>query len=556
MDNEKNNKIETIDITPDKSIYHKIGEANYSISDAIAELVDNSIDASNEEGVEIYIILNKKDEKILIEDNGKGMDKEVASKSLVLAHSKKHDALGEFGLGLKSACTSLGTFFSITSTPDKSEEKYTLEYDKEKFLQSSDWSHYPLTISKAQKNEHGTKIEISNLRIKLYDALVTRLKEDLAKRYGPYIEHNNVVIKVGLKRETAKPCVPSETKLVEDIKNDFSFILSKGSKITGWYGLLEVGSQKQSGFNMFRRGRLIRACEKLGYNYHPHLMSVTGEINLDGVPVTHNKREFIIESPEFREFIEKFWGDQTEKYLGYKVKGKIDEITKIARDRSSQDKADNNMPPEKKETIKNNLLNALNRIDEFKELAYPDLFQPKKRSSKEGEEDLKESRESDLRVAREEEVKPTEEERDQRTPRKTQPRTAKFIMVGGKKFKFDFFLKNLANDTIDKETIINQDNVIEIYINTGFKGYGLTKDTDYYSTLHIAEAIAELYTKETNQKTERIFELRNSLIYEVASLIYEEEEYKRLEKTERELTAVSEKKKELEERRSKTSLKG
>jgi ATP-dependent phosphoenolpyruvate carboxykinase len=127
-------------------------------------------------------------------------------------------------------------------------------------------------------------------------------------------------------------------------------------------------------------------------------------------------------------------------------------------------------------------------------------------------------------------------------------------MVGGKKFRFDFFLKNLGNDTIDKETIINQDHVIEIYINTGFKGYGLTKDTDFYSTFHVAEAIAELYVKEANQKSDRIFELRNSLIYEVASLIYEEEEYKKLEKTERELTAITEKKKELEEKRLKASL--
>ncbi|KKT57428.1 MAG: hypothetical protein UW81_C0024G0003 [Candidatus Giovannonibacteria bacterium GW2011_GWC2_44_9] len=549
---EKNQKTETIDITPDKSIYHKIGEANYSISDALAELVDNSIDAANEDGVEIFIVLDKKGEKIIVEDNGQGMSKEIASKSLVLAYSKKHDALGEFGLGLKSACTSLGTIFVITSTPKGSEEKYTLEYNKEQFLQSSDWHKYPLTIIKAPKNEHGTKIEISSLKIKLYDALVTRLKEDLAKRYGPYIEHNNVVIKVGLRRETAKPCVPSENKLVPDSKKDFSYMLSKGSTITGWYGLLEVGSQKQSGFNLFRRGRLIRASEKLGYNYHPHLMSVAGEINLDSVPVTHNKREFIIESSEFKEFIEKFWGDQTEKYLGYKVKGKIDEITKTARDRSSQEKADS-MPVERKETIKNNLLNALNRLDEFKELAYPDLYQPKKRSAT-GKEDFKETRETDLRVAKEEEVPLTKEERDQRTPKKTQPKTAKFIMVGGKKFKFDFFLRNLGNDTIDKETIINQENVIEIYINTGFKGYGLTKDTDFYSTFHIAEAIAELYVKEANQKVERIFELRNSLIYEVASLIYEEEEYKRLEKTEKELAAVTDKKRELEEKRARTSL--
>ena len=353
MKEPEDNKIETIDITPDKSIYHKIGEANYSISDALAELVDNSIDAANDSGVEIYIVLDKKDEKIVIEDNGKGMSKEMASKSLVLAHSKKHEALGEFGLGLKSACTSLGTIFSITSTPEGSEERYSLEYNKEQFLKSDDWHHYPLVISKAPKNEHGTRIEISNLRIKLYDAQVTRLKDDLAKRYGPYIEHNNVVIKVGLKRETAKPCVSSEIKLVESSKKEFSYMLSKGATITGWYGLSEVGSQKQSGFNMFRRGRLIRSSEKLGYNYHPHLMSIVGEINLDSVPVTHNKREFIIESGEFKEFIKEFWGDQTEKYLGQKVKGMIDEITKTARDRSNQEKADS-MPTEKKETIKTN----------------------------------------------------------------------------------------------------------------------------------------------------------------------------------------------------------
>lgn len=547
--NSTENKIETIDITPDKSIYHKIGEANYSISDAIAELVDNSIDAANDGGVEISIILDKKEEKITIEDNGKGMSKEIASKSLILAHSKKHEALGEFGLGLKSACTSLGTIFTISSTPENSEERYTLEYNKEKFLQSSDWQHFPLKISKAPRNEHGTKIEISNLKIKLYDALVTRLKDDLAKRYGPYIEHNNVVIRVGLKRETAKPCLPVESKLIDGSKKEFSFTLSKGSIITGWYGLLEIGSQKQSGFNMFRRGRLIRASEKLGYNYHPTLMSIVGEINMDSVPVTHNKREFIVESGEFKEFINNFWGDQSEK-----IKGRIDEITKAARDRSSQEKADS-MPPEKKETIKNNLLNALNRLDEFKELAYPDLYLPKKRSVT-GDDDLIEKRDTDLRVAKEEEIPhKNEEDKDHRTPKKTQPRTAKFIMVGGKKFKFDFFFKDLGNDGLDKETIINQENVIEIYINIGFKGYSLTKDTDYYSTFHIAEAIAELYVREANQKMERVFELRNSLVYEVATLIYEEDEYKKLERTERELVSITERKKALEEKRLKASLK-
>ncbi|MDO8576602.1 MAG: ATP-binding protein [bacterium] len=544
--------VEVIDITPDKSIYHKIGEANYSISDAVAELVDNSIDASNEEGVEIFVLLDKHNQKIIIEDNGRGMSKEIATKSLVLAHSMKHNSLGEFGLGLKSACTSLGTHFALSTTAEGSDEKYILEYDRDTFLASKDWNKYPLTISKTDKKEHGTRVEISALKIKLYDPLVTRLKDDLSKRYGPYIQHNNVVIRVGLRKETAKPCVPETPRLVEDSRKDFDFVLSGNRKITGWYALLEVGSQKQSGFNIFRRGRLIRASEKLGYNYHPSLMHITGEINLDPVPVTHNKREFILESGEFREFIEKFWGDQTEKYLGQRVRGKIDEITKTGRDRANQEKADN-MPVEKKETIKNKLLQALNRLDDFRELAFPDLYQPKKRSH-DGKESQKETRDTDLRVAREEEEKPSEDKNEGRTPKKTQQQKAKFIMVGGRKFKFDFFLQNLSNDRVDKETVINENNVIEIYINTGFKGYTLTRDTEFYTTFHVAEAIAEIYVKESKQKIERVFELRNTLIHEVAAVILEEEEYRKLEKAESELSVIATKKKEIEEKKDKSKL--
>ena len=85
MKNMEEQKVEIIDITPDKSIYHKIGEANYSISDAIAELVDNSIDASSEEGIEIYIILDKKGEKIFIEDILKSLTKSDQFKAALIS---------------------------------------------------------------------------------------------------------------------------------------------------------------------------------------------------------------------------------------------------------------------------------------------------------------------------------------------------------------------------------------------------------------------------------------------------------------------------------------
>ncbi len=542
---------EHIDITPDKSIFHKIGEANYSISDAIAELVDNSIDAANDDGVEVNIILDKKDGKIVITDNGRGMGKEVAAKALVLAHSKKENSLGEFGLGLKSACMSLGEHFKLTTTGKGSSEAYILSYDRDEFAKTGKWDAFPISVHKVEKDGHGTTVEISTLRVKLYDALVTRLKADLSQRYGPFINHNNVVIKVGLRMNTAKPCIPDPVELDNEGRRAIEYRLKNGSVIKGWWGLRKVASGTLSGFDLFRRGRLIRAAEKLGYNPHPMANHITGEIDLDPVPVTHNKREFITESGEFREFIENYWGDKTAKLTGERVKGKIDEILSIASERWNKEKVDKQLPDSLKNTVKDNILRALNRVDEFKELAFPNMGEVKRRS-RNGEEAPMEARSS--RVATEEPVTPSDTEDGKRTPHKTQPRTAKFIIINGRKFKFDFQWRNLGDDTIDKETVVTEDGV-EIYINTGFKGFILSKDSTFYSIHHVAEALAQTFLRESGQAMSDVVSLRNKLIYQVASVVLEEEELKELSKREEELKQIQLTKNELLVKSRASSLK-
>jgi hypothetical protein len=541
-----------VDITPDKSIFHKIGEANYSISDAVAELVDNSIDAAKEEGVEIVIVLDKRNGKIVISDNGKGMDKEKAAKSLVLAHSVKKNSLGEFGLGLKSACMSLGKSFTIKTTVENSNESYVLSYDKEKFMEEGSWNSFPINIEKEGREEHGTVIEITSLKIKLYDALVTRLKEELAQRYGPFITHNNVIIRVGAKESTAKPCSPKGVELDHSGKNEFEYVLSNGEKVWGWWGLRKSASGVESGFDMFRRSRLIKAAEKLGYNLHPMTAHITGEIHLDSIPVTHNKREFITESGEFREFIENFWGDKTAKLTGERTKGLIDEIITKATERWNAEKVDKQIPDTIKDTIKNNVLRALNRVEDFKELAFPNWDGVQKKRSERGEEAPLEERET-LKIASEEPVKNHEHENEKRTPIKTQNKTAKFIIVNGRKLQFDFTLRNLNNEHTDKEVAIT-DKGIEIYINTGFKGFALSKDSNYYCIAQVAEAMAETYLKETGQGLEKIISLRNKLIYEVASVVMEEEDLKKLTKQEEELERIRKEKEELIEKHALSNL--
>ncbi|QQR64135.1 hypothetical protein IPH70_01220 [Candidatus Roizmanbacteria bacterium] len=92
---------------------------------------------------------------------------------------------------------------------------------------------------------------------------------------------------------------------------------------------------------------------------------------------------------------------------------------------------------EKRETLKDKLLQALNRVDEFKELAFPDLKQAKR--SKDGQPAELETREQNVKVAREETPDEVDQANDQRVPKKTQAKKAKFIMVGGKNLDLNFF---------------------------------------------------------------------------------------------------------------------
>src|SRR3989344_8460939 len=104
-----------VNITPDKSLMIKIGQKNYRIQEAIAELVDNSVDARlpNEK---LLIDISLSGDKIILEDNASGMDEEMFTDAVILGKSSKQNKLGLYGLGLKTACMNLGKKFTIISS--------------------------------------------------------------------------------------------------------------------------------------------------------------------------------------------------------------------------------------------------------------------------------------------------------------------------------------------------------------------------------------------------------------------------------------------------------
>lgn len=529
-----------INIVPDRSLMPKMGQTGYSVAQAVSELVDNSIDA-RESGklLTVEISLDDKNGAITITDDGVGMDETTASNSIKLAYSTKKNKLGEFGLGLKTAATSLGKNFQIITSQFGSDEEFVIEYDEDKWIKEGDWTRQELNVkSGVDKNISGTTIIIKKLHFKIYPNLSGNLRKDLATRFTPFIKNGEVAIKVN-----TKWCEPEELDLVNeyhlpDGKESFKLILESGNVVWGWRGLLKKGSDKgEYGFRVFRRGRLIMQFAKLGFNPHPEARQIVGEIHLDNVPVTHNKREFIEESPLFQEIIKEggiFW-----QYMR--------DILREARTSERKTQIDQGVI-DKLEVQKDNIMKAIKGIPELKEYAFPTLSE-KSRSNEEGGEGMSdleiEKRDHREMVTIEEETVPTNEH--DRKHKKSQIRRTYYITINGKRFKVEHNFVDLKTDNILKDKHVDDENGIQVFTNYSFPAFANTKDHVFYAVWNIAEAIAEVMVENNKRGTGEVNKIRDLILKRSAEITRE------LDDLEKEEKAVERLKKEYEEKMAKIS---
>lgn len=495
-------KTEKINITPDKSLFPKLGQTGYTVAEALSELIDNSIDARNKD-VEINITIDKKKGLIVVEDNGLGMSKDVASRSIVLGDSiKKEGKLGKFGIGLKTSCMSLGKKFTLETSPVGTDEEYILVFDEEEFLSTGSWHEFDIKIKEGvDKKKSFTRISIEKLRINFYGNFFEVLKKHLSERFSPFISNGEVVIKLNKEKIKAE-----KFEIFPDSKNEFTISLSNGSEIKGWTGILKVGSVERSGFNLYRFNRLIRAHEKVGYIYHPSKMAITGEVHMNPIPVTHNKREFITEDPLYVEFFKKF-----SEYL----KPILAEVQKRHQEEKIKD-----LPREIKETLKDNLLKALNNTDELKELAFPGS-ELKKRSKDDGMEAEKEEREKPENEVGTVEKEPQAEK--DRNPKKTSENKARFITIAGHRYRFDYEWGSL-DETMAKQAYLDKEkNTIMVILNSHFNLLKVLPKADiFYHIVFLTEGIVEVFLKENHLSSEKVIGLRDKLTQQLADVMSED----------------------------------
>lgn len=253
---------EIIDITPHQTLMPKLGKSGYNIPQAIAELVDNAIDARIEaRPLRVAVKIGKNE--ISVADDGAGMDRDEIADAMVLGKSSKKAQLGEFGLGLKTSCTNLGRKFRVVTSKEGHPFEYSIEYDEDTWLTAEDSWKLQLGIDKAEPGKHYTIVQISKLN-KYYGGVVDVVIRDLQQRFAPFISDGSVVLTVN-----QTTCVPETFDILDDTRTDFAITDKRGNRIYGWHGLLKQGSNKGLyGFHTYRLGRMITTYDKIAIGEH------------------------------------------------------------------------------------------------------------------------------------------------------------------------------------------------------------------------------------------------------------------------------------------------
>ncbi len=108
-----------IELAPDAGLVKSLG-ANHSLESAIADLIDNSIDAgANKVGVRL-LTHDGRLARVEVVDDGWGMDDALADAAMTLGHQREYRDLdlGNFGMGLKAASFAHADVLTVWSSSE------------------------------------------------------------------------------------------------------------------------------------------------------------------------------------------------------------------------------------------------------------------------------------------------------------------------------------------------------------------------------------------------------------------------------------------------------
>lgn len=196
---------------------------------AIFELVKNGYDA---DATEISLIINSYENYIIIQDNGKGMNRnDIENKWLFVAHSEKKDSdkvyAGSKGIG-RFSCDRLGTKLKLISHKDDEVSKLEIdwgEFEKDSLTKFEELDVTYTSLEAVDNNfiqKSGTILNISNLRDTWDLDRVNKVIAALQRLVNPFVDDGK--IKINVKYISSSSGI---AELDEYISNNVASVLDK-----------------------------------------------------------------------------------------------------------------------------------------------------------------------------------------------------------------------------------------------------------------------------------------------------------------------------------------
>ena len=196
---------------------------------AIFELVKNGYDA---DATEISLIINSYENYIIIQDNGKGMNRDdIENKWLFVAHSEKKDSdkvyAGSKGIG-RFSCDRLGTKLKLISHKDDEVSKLEIDWGEFEKDSLTKFEELDVTYTSLEAVENsfiqksGTILNISNLRDTWDLDRVNKVIAALQRLVNPFVDDGK--IKINVKYISSSSGI---AELDEYISNNVASVLDK-----------------------------------------------------------------------------------------------------------------------------------------------------------------------------------------------------------------------------------------------------------------------------------------------------------------------------------------
>ena len=313
-------RIKRVNIRPAPGILSVLRHLNYKPWFALAEFVDNSLQSflSNREALQaphgeakrlkVAIEVDASAGRIVVRDDAVGISQADFPRAFrPAAVPDDRSGLCEFGMGMKSAACWLAPRWSVrTSALGESVER-TVRIDVACIVRD-ELEELDIEEAAAPSDAHYTVVTLDELHHLPVGRTVGKIKEHLTEIYRVFVRNGDLELTFnGEKLVYKEPRILTAPYFRDPAgpsvlwRKEIDFSLGGGQSVKGFAALMDPGSFSNSGFALFRRGRLIEGSGEEGYR--PQLLFGTssgsyrhlrlfGELHLTGFEVSHTKDGF------------------------------------------------------------------------------------------------------------------------------------------------------------------------------------------------------------------------------------------------------------------------